>query len=400
MGRYTALDDPIVDQKIESHFQDIIAAIRARMEPLSIILRGSFGRGEGSVYLQNGNICFLSDYEIDVVTLSPLYRSTFKELTLQLTGDLGIQTGLRWARPDFLTKQRIGPLIVGDAEPTISLYEMRYGSMILYGEDYFAAAPEVNPADLTLESGMFLLLNRMAESMLYMRTSGEPGHTNLESYYWVNKTILACAEVLLLIWKQYHFSYAERGKRFAGLAVEKFNFLPDQGVALSKLVATATEYKLRPHPALYPESVKDTWHTVIPVVDQVFRYVIEEILDFPVQNYDNFPAQYLQRTASLSRFDPFGWRLALKLLDLYRCMRIPTVPKGLFSRHYLYEIVYSVVPLLYNAQSTDDCADLLRTARKWMNLLGKMDNPSSSPNTEKEYITNQLIWFWKVFCHG
>jgi len=123
-------------------------------------------------------------------------------------------------------------------------------------------------------------------------------------------------------------------------------------------------------------------------------------LDFPVQNYENFPSQYLQRTASLSRNDPFGWRLALKLLDLYRCMRIPAVPKGLFSRHYLYEIVYAVVPLLFNAQFTDDCADLLRTGRKWMTMLGKIDNSSSRLNTEKEYLTSRLIWFWKVFCHG
>lgn len=400
MGKYTALTDPMVDQKIESHFLAIVEAVRSRLEPEAIILRGSFGRGEGSVLVDGEDMLFLSDYEIDVITPSPFNRAAFRELSQKLTGDLGVQTGLRWARPDFLTRERFGPFTVGNAAPTISLYEIRYGSRTLYGEDFFARGPEIKTADIQLDNGMFLLLNRMAESMLYMFPADGSVNTDLESYYWVNKTVLACAEVLLLIWGHYHFSYAERGRSFAALAPEKLKFMTDQGAALAGMVARATEFKLRPQQDLYPDTVLDTWRTVIPEVDQVFRYVIEEILDFPTVSYENFPAMYLRQTYIQSKNDAVSWRISRKMMDLYRCLRNRTVPKAWFSRHYLYQVVYSIVPLVFSAQLTDKDADTLRLARKWMSMLGKLDPPNPNQIAEKEYLTDRLIWHWKVFCHG
>ena len=70
MARYTAHSDPSIDQTVEKHLSQVVDAIRDYLEPRSIILYGSFGRGEGSVMLDGGRPVFLSDYEISVVTRS------------------------------------------------------------------------------------------------------------------------------------------------------------------------------------------------------------------------------------------------------------------------------------------------------------------------------------------
>lgn len=400
MGRFTALKNPALDRQIESHLQRIVEAVTSRLEPQAVVLRGSFGRGEGSVWMQGSEIRFLSDYEIEVIIPSPACRGILRELSGQLTDELGVETSLRWQRPDFLTRMRLGPFVLGETASTIAHYELRYGSQTICGRDYFKIAPEIDPKSIRLDSGLYLLLNRMAESLLHIQPQENSGFEGLSSYYWINKTILACAEALLLIWGQYHYSYEERGRRFQALAAEKLGFFPDGGAMLADLVKRATEYKLRPRLNLYPHPVTDTWRMVYPEVERVFRHIIEEVLDFPVGDYNDFPPQYLKRTAILSRRDPLAWRVVAKLLDLYRSLRIRKVPPGIFKRQYLYQIVYANVPLLFLAQFTENYIGILSTSRKWMALLGGMSHPSLDVNQEKEYLTKRLAWFWKVYCHG
>jgi len=42
----------------------------------------------------------------------------------------------------------------------------------------------------------------------------------MEAVRWINKLVLACAEALLLSWGEYHYTYAERGRRFAATSGE------------------------------------------------------------------------------------------------------------------------------------------------------------------------------------
>ena len=61
MGKYTALDDPIVDQTVEDHLKKIVRAICSHFDPRSIVLRGSFSQGEGSVVVEGSRLRFQSD---------------------------------------------------------------------------------------------------------------------------------------------------------------------------------------------------------------------------------------------------------------------------------------------------------------------------------------------------
>ena len=96
MGKYTAWDDPLADRIVEDHMRRIAEAIRTRLEPQAISLRGSFGRGEGSVALENGRARFLSDYDINVVTNSSRHRALLDRLSRELTRELEVETNLFW----------------------------------------------------------------------------------------------------------------------------------------------------------------------------------------------------------------------------------------------------------------------------------------------------------------
>ena len=401
MGKFTALDDPLVDQTVETHLQRIVAGVRSRMEPQAIIIRGSFARGEGSVVMQDGALRFLSDYEIDVVTLSPRYRSLFRGLSRQFTAELGVETSLRWVRPDYLRRNRVGPLPMGPAPITISLYESRYGSLTLYGRDLSHLGPTVDPCQIQLDSGIRLILNRMAESLYYTPGASDIAHDELEVLHWVNKTVLACAESLLLLWGQYHFSYAERGRRFAALANARLGFMHDQGVILSALVARATEFKLRPRRSLYPHTVQEAWLEVVPICDRVFRYLVEQVLGFSIDDYARFPEQYLQHMFAASRSLSPLHSATLRALDVYKYLRSGRLPRGLLLAYRVPQVVYAVVPLVFAgwAGNREGLASMLSEVRRWLAMIGPLEPPESDPRKEWDALRKHMLWAWKNFCY-
>jgi hypothetical protein len=399
MGKFTALDDPVVDQVVEGHMRRIVSAITTQMQPDSIILRGSFGRGEGSVMLEGGQLRFLSDYEIDVATFSPFHRSLFARLTSNLSEELGMDAGVRWTRPDCLVRDRIGPIPLGSPAPSISLYELRYGSQVLYGEDFLSAGPGIDPACIPLSSAIQLLLNRMAESLHYMPTAGHPVANGVQAYHWINKTVLACAESLLVLWKQYHYSYRERGRRFAALAPAKLGFMPKRCSDLQEFVARATEFKLRPRPDLYPDGARQTWLQIIPACEDVYRHLLQQARHISFDSYMELPEKLLRRPSAESRIEPGPSFAAQKAYELYRCARARILPRNLFSDFQTSQVVYSVVPLLFAAYGHESQASMLEAARRWLSFVGPLPPPSSDLGIEWENLSQRLFSFWKAFCY-
>jgi hypothetical protein len=400
MGKYTALADPAVDEAVREHLQRIVEAVLDRMEPHAIVLRGSFGRGEGTIVVSNGKMRFLSDYEIDVATYSPFHRSLFRRLSGRLTTDLGVETSLRWVRPDYLYRGRVGPLPTGAAPATISLYESRYGSQVLYGQDIIDEGPAIDPRDVQTESAALLMFNRMAESLSYMSPVETSRWDRWTVYYWINKTILACAESLLLLWGNYDVSYEERGRRFAGMAEDHLNFLEEE-VILCDLVARATEFKLRPRLTLYAEPVDVAWRRVIPICDSIFRHVVTEAFDFSFSHYSEFPERFLRHATDTHRSFPPLHRGALTLLDLYKSLRVRRLPRAFWSPFRISSAVYAVVPLMFVgwAASGETLSALLAEVRRRLKTVCRMEAPVSDPCIEWDTLRQQVFWAWKNFCY-
>ena len=143
MSKYTAHNDPIVDHTVTKHLSRIVSAICAHLEPQSIILHGSLGRGEGSIMLNDGQLTFLSDYEILVVTHSPFYRRLFVSLSQQLTTEMDVEVSIGWMRPGRLRTNQPRNLSFGRATPTITMYELKEGGQTLYGQEMLNLGPRL-----------------------------------------------------------------------------------------------------------------------------------------------------------------------------------------------------------------------------------------------------------------
>ncbi len=401
MGRFSAADDPLVDQTVEAHLSLVVKAILSHLNPTAIILRGSFGRGEGSVLCNDNGLTFLSDYEIDVATPSPRHRTLFGELSRDFTEKLGVDTGIRWVKPDYMSTRRIGPFPAGPAAVTIALYEIRYGSQILYGQDILNTAPEIEAGKIPLSSAIHLLLNRMAESLNYLPNHGEVNQDELKTIYWINKLILACVESLLLSWKQYHFLYKERGQRFSSLAGERLGFMGNNGRVLISLADLATEFKLRPDRRRYPLALQDLSSQVVSIYERVFRHLMSQELGFEINHeYTDYSARYLRHEGA--KFRPFSYQFVFsKMLDIYKFMRKGRFPRNLFSLNTTNHVVYSVVPQLFTSYTDFDSTlpGVISDVRHQMMKVSGLKPPAACFREEWCNLRNHMFVLWKNFCY-
>jgi hypothetical protein len=377
-------------------------------------LYGSFGRGEGSVLLDKGQLKFLSDYEINVVTSSPFYRKRFSELSRQMTQRLDVDTSITWRRTGCLYTNQPQNLSFGKAKrPTIGIYELKQGGQTIYGQHLLDVGPPIDPQQIPLSSGIRLLRNRMAEAI-----NRWPGPTlesleYLESARRMNKVILACAESLLLAWGAYHFSYTERGRRFAALATDHMPNTrnPIEVEAWINLVERATTFKLQPSSKIW-DNLSETWSQTLHFADTTFRYLMQINQGMSFDTYVQFPDKYLQyvqsHRASTSYRIPFIPSLyGPKLIDALKYLRQRQLPPRRFFNHLqvtVGQIVYAVIPALFMSleisenRKAEIATELLPTVRHWLEIMGDIEGPNKDPRIEWDRLRQRTMWAWYNFC--
>ena len=402
MGKYTALDNPRVDEMIAGHLNQIVEAVAERVSFQAIIFYGSVARGEASVMVDDDQIIMLSDYELSVVGRSPRLRGVLAELSRQMTERLGVDTGINWMRPSRLRTNHTKNLAFGQAAPSIFMYELKSAGYVLSGEDVLRSCPPIDPADIPLTSGIAMVLNRMAEALAYLPCSHKR-HPHLDALMWINKIVLACADALLLSARRYHYSYQERGRRFAA-ADEFLAPLIPQAPAMPRLVERAVEFKLRPRLDLYPDELDAVWADVAAMADVVYRHLMKQQYEEDWGTYAEFPAQHLALLAGRKRRRSLPKRAismarqklveSVKYLDQKR--RWPPVFRTLHSPS---EVVYTLVPVLFQSCFSQNQKPMLHETRRWLTLLGTLDPTSTDVLTEWNHLRQHLIWNWKEFCY-
>ena len=222
MGEYTAFNNERVDLKVKKDLEYIVTEIRKNIKAISIILTGSFGRGEGTVIQDKGRLYFMSDYEICVVSSRLKTREICSALSRKISKELGVATSISRISPERLKYNRNINISKGGINPSIFMYELKAGSKILYGQNLLKKNI-LKPQDISLWEGIKLLLNRMAE---YFTLSLSDDSKLLVKSNWMNKILLACGDILLLHSRQYHYSYQERKNRLISLLnIKNYPFL-------------------------------------------------------------------------------------------------------------------------------------------------------------------------------
>jgi len=208
MGIYTVREDEAVDKVIAKDLEFIVNRVREALPVRAIILGGGFGRGEGSVLIDNAGIRAVNDYDVFLV-ISDNDQINVKALSCDMAMQLGIRSidliTIRYSELERLPATQV-------------YYDLKYGGTLLWGENVLDQIPQYKQGCVDHRSAETLLLNRLvcaleafSEKFVYNGMSTE------ERFFLVNQTgkvVSACVEALLMGRGKYHHRYSERRNIF------------------------------------------------------------------------------------------------------------------------------------------------------------------------------------------
>lgn len=209
--------------KLNMDIEIIVKTIRkfSNSNIVSIILYGSYGRGEGAFYEEGDNIFTYNDYDLIIIVDASLSKTLINSIKEKLKRKLSI----RWID---LTQKTISEL--KKLKPSIFNFDLKYGSKVIWGNKrIFEYIPDFKAEQIPEKDIEILYFTRLYTFLGSLKLDAfENGIYNEDARFFRNqmaKAILAVADILLIQKKMYHSSYIERTKRILQYYSEKIEFV-------------------------------------------------------------------------------------------------------------------------------------------------------------------------------
>jgi hypothetical protein len=218
---FTSLNDPQVEAGLSRQMQVVVnEIIQVYGSDCTIILAGSFGRGEGSVRIEKGNNPIpLNDFDVYVITDRKIEPKLHLEMEENILRNLGRLTGSDLVADKFLVGvEAVNRGSLSRLLPDISAYEMKTASHVLYGPDVRNLIPVTSNA-IALASGAITLYHRtiaLLENVEpeYLHSNSYPEERRLETVRETCKTYTEICTSLSLLGRFYRPSYRARAQEF------------------------------------------------------------------------------------------------------------------------------------------------------------------------------------------
>jgi len=300
------------DEKVEKDLKKVVKLIVDELNPISIILFGGFGRGEGTYEIREGKVVPLNDYDLYVVTKKKIPDERLEEIGKRCSNLLGKGGGefvenyneiyeknkyfhvdLRW----------LGYNQLGKLKRINRTYELKHGSAIIYGEDVRDKIPEIK---VPLSEAFRYLTNPAGHLILCMdgrRLRNE--FKKDEKFYLLHhivKTYLAFASSLIISEGEFEPNYTDTVKRCKKIYGEKF---PE----LIKKIVWALDLKLSPKNRKV-EDIRKKWFEARDDLYFVLGYLAKKHLGVEAENvadltkkiYKKLPYVYFTSYIPLPKF--------------------------------------------------------------------------------------------------
>ena len=284
MGKYTVYGSKVDEYIQKNYLNKIVDNFVKDANPISIILFGGFGKGEGSIQFVNGKPIPFNDFDLYVITKKKLSDKELDEMSANAARSMGMG-GLEIAcYPDegyhskkfFHVDVRCIPYNqLGKLMNTQRYYELKYGSQVIYGDKaVLNKIKEISPRNISLSEGLRNLFNKIHTMLLGLRKS----YTNDQKkalIFWSYKCYISICEALLILDKKFAPSSLERSKLFKKIYKKDFpdlyKLIPD----LAEKVEKATNFKVR----LNFDVDKDRlWKNAFNDISIVFEYYLHKWL--------------------------------------------------------------------------------------------------------------------------
>lgn len=210
----------------------------------SVILTGSFSRGEASIFLENNTPVLAGDIEFLLVSQKTgklakerTFYNRFKnrlgaEISKSMGSQIEVDIGLVGA--DYFPKK---------LRPSIFVYDLVTYGKTLYGTDCLSKVT-IRKEDIPQDDALALLMNRTIE--LLILSESEPGKAY---YYHLVKLLLDMAGSMLAFTGNYVAPYEDRPSALRKLLNDGRPDMQDLSLfGLPELVEHAAQIKLNPEP--------------------------------------------------------------------------------------------------------------------------------------------------------
>lgn len=224
----------------------------------AILLAGSYGRNEGAWIETEQGLKPYNDYDFIVVSDAPgLDKNQINALRAKCADKIGIS----WVDIDIYTHTKINRM-----KCTQKNVDIAYGSCLLYGNPIQWDVRKLAMDRLTFFDIETLYFTRMwAFFGTYQYISKEVDTEDSSFFrYQMAKVILACADMVLIKNRKYHYSYKERYERIKN--IKEFN-------GNTHLYDFAIKEKLNPSTTKSsPEEMEKMYNDVMTLFVKSIRY--------------------------------------------------------------------------------------------------------------------------------
>lgn len=240
-SRYAPEGDAAFDKMLDKHLEEIAEAVRLSAvggDIAAVVLGGGYGRGEGGVFItSDGRKKLYNDLDFFVIARN------VSHIKLKKVDKAMASIGEEFSRKlevevDFGPAKNLRQL--AKTSFTMMWQELREGHVVIYGDkDVMDILPDYDLHDLPRSEGLRLLLNRGA-GLLFARQRLKQEEVSSGDRDFIgrnlNKAILACGDVFLILRKEYSLSVRDRMTLLEKFDVElaepyrravQFKFLPE-----------------------------------------------------------------------------------------------------------------------------------------------------------------------------
>jgi len=323
MGIYTINNDPAVDQIIQNVLDMVVEGILdliGKHYVQSIVLTGGFGRGEGGVYQDKHGYQLVNDLDFEIFIKKRYYYIIKKKYSFplkKLCDDLQSHArGIKQIDINITNSwlYRFVPNLV-------FYYEIKNGYKTVYGNiNLPKIMPCLNAENLPIFDGTNYFRTRgsgMLLSAIYFLTNSLDSPKIRENFQIeIQKACLAMGDALLLLDKQYHYSYQERLRRIKNFKSNN-EVVPEHLLKkIIELYCWGSERKLKP---LFEwtgnEAMVEKWFEVREIFGEFFLWFESGRLNKNFKNWLDY-SEYIQKNGISEPWDVKLWNL------LIRCKRL------------------------------------------------------------------------------
>lgn len=194
--RYTASGDPVAEGYVQDLVDEVVSTVQARSNPVSILLQGSFARGQGTVRVgDDGEPRLWRDLDLVLVYRLRERPSVLGDIADDLNDDLpGVEEGPTPVEGGEVSlAQMPRPLVTRWRD--LKTYELAHDSVLLAGDD-IRDAMAVCDGDIPIESGLRFLYQKALGMCLIFPTLEDEAFT---ANYEISKLYLEITSVLALL---------------------------------------------------------------------------------------------------------------------------------------------------------------------------------------------------------